>query len=80
MWASIVQKKYGVQLSAHDKGRLGRSSAQAITRARILLKTDEGWTASQVAQPWPESTEREGLGSGISGEGHERRPSRFISR
>ena len=29
--------------------RAGRSSAQAITRARILLKTDEGWTASQVA-------------------------------
>ena len=29
--------------------RSGRSSAQAITRARILLKTDEGWTAAQVA-------------------------------
>ena len=29
--------------------RAGRSSAQAITRARILLKTDQGWTASQVA-------------------------------
>ena len=29
--------------------RAGRSSAQAITRARILLKIDEGWTASQVA-------------------------------
>ena len=29
--------------------RSGRSSAQAVTRARILLKTDEGWTASQVS-------------------------------
>ena len=29
--------------------RAGRSSAQAITRACILLKTDQGWTASQVA-------------------------------
>ncbi len=29
--------------------RSGRSSAQAITRARILLKIDEGWTATQVA-------------------------------
>ena len=29
--------------------RAGRSSAQAITRERILLKTDQGWTASQVA-------------------------------
>ncbi len=51
----MVQKKYGVRLSTQEKGRLrqmiraGRSSAQAITRARILLKTDEGWTAAQVA-------------------------------
>lgn len=29
--------------------RAGRSSAQAAARARILLKTDEGWTAPQVA-------------------------------
>ena len=48
----MVQEKYCVQLSAQEKGRLrqmiraGRSSAQVITRARILLKTDEGWTAS----------------------------------
>ena len=51
----MVQEKYGVRLAAQEKGwlrrmiRSGRSSAQAITRARILLKTDEGWTASQVA-------------------------------
>ena len=51
----MVQEKFGVRLSAAEKGRLrrmvraGRSSAQAITRARILLKTDEGWSASQVA-------------------------------
>ena len=50
----MVQEVYGVHLSAQEKGRLrkmiraGRSSAQAITRARILLKTDEGWTAAQV--------------------------------
>ena len=42
-------------VSGQEKGRLrrmiraGRSSAQAITRALILLKTDEGWTATQVA-------------------------------
>ena len=29
--------------------RVGRSSAQAVTRARILLKVDEGWTVPQVA-------------------------------
>ena len=51
----MVQEKYGVQLSTQEKGRLrqmiraGRSSARAITRARILLKTDQGWTASQAA-------------------------------
>ena len=51
----MVQEKYGVQLSTQEKGRLrrmirsGRSSAQAITRARILLKTNEGWSAAQVA-------------------------------
>ena len=51
----MVQEKNGVRLAAQEKGRLrkmiraGRNSAQAITRARILLKIDEGWTASQVA-------------------------------
>ena len=51
----MVQEIYGVELSTQERGRLrqmirsGRSSAQAITRARILLRTDEGWTASQVA-------------------------------
>ena len=47
----MVQEKYGVRLATHEKGRLrqmiraGRSSAQAITRGRILLKVDAGWTA-----------------------------------
>lgn len=51
----MVQGKYGVRLAGQEKVRLrrmirsGRSSAQAVTRARILLKTDEGWTAAQVA-------------------------------
>ena len=51
----MVQEKYGVRLATEEKGRLrrmirvGRSSAQAITRARILLKIDEGWPAHQVA-------------------------------
>ena len=49
----MVQEKYGVQLSTQEKGRLrqmiraGMSSARAITRG--ALKTDQGWTASQVA-------------------------------
>ena len=51
----MVQEKYGVRLAVQEKGRLrkmiraGRSSAQAIIRARILLKTDKGWAASRVA-------------------------------
>ena len=51
----MVQEIYSVHLSAQEKGRLskmiraGRNSAQAITRARILLKIDEGRTASEVA-------------------------------
>ena len=51
----MVLEKYEVHLSSQEKGQLrriirsGRSSAQAITRARILLTTDEGWTTAQVA-------------------------------
>ena len=51
----MVLEVYGVHLSAEEKARLkrvirsGRNSAQAATWARILLKTDEGWTASRVA-------------------------------
>ena len=52
----MVQEKYGVRLTGQDRGllrkmiRAGRNSAQAITRARILLRTDEGWTAARVAE------------------------------
>ena len=48
----MVQEEYEVRLSSKERGQLGRmvrsgrSSAQAITRARILLKIDEGWTAA----------------------------------
>ena len=51
----MVQEVYAVHLTAPEKGllkkmiRAGRHSTQAITRARILLKTDEGWTAPQVS-------------------------------
>jgi DNA-binding NarL/FixJ family response regulator len=51
----MAQKKYEVSLSTEERGKLrkvvrsGRSSAQATTRARILLKADEGWTDARVA-------------------------------
>ena len=53
----MVQEKYGVRLATQEKGRLrrmaraGRSSAQAITRARILLKIDEGWPFDRLRNP-----------------------------
>ena len=59
----MVQEKYPVNLTTEEKGHLrkvvrsGRSSAQVNTRARVLLKLDEGWSASQVAAAM-EVTER----------------------
>ena len=51
----MVQEKYTVRLSAEDRDQLrglihsGRHSARVINRACILLKTDDGRSASQVA-------------------------------
>ena len=51
----MVQEKYAVRLSSEDRDQLerlirsGQRSARVINRVRILLKTDEGWSASQVA-------------------------------
>ena len=59
----MVQEKYQVRLTSEERGHLrkvirsGRSSAQVNTRARVLLKLDEGWTAPQVASA-KEVTER----------------------
>ena len=51
----MVAEKYAVRLSEEDREQLrqlirsGQRSARVINRVRILLKTDEGWSASQVA-------------------------------
>ena len=51
----MVQEKYEVRLTSEERGQLrkvirsGKSSAQANTRARVLLKIDEGWSALRVA-------------------------------
>jgi poly-gamma-glutamate capsule biosynthesis protein CapA/YwtB (metallophosphatase superfamily) len=56
----IAVKKYVVRLSAEERERLealvraGKSPAQLLTRARILLKTDvseagEGWSDSAIS-------------------------------
>ena len=51
----MAQEKFAVRLSEEDRAQLeglirrGQRSVRVINRARILLKTDEGWRASQVA-------------------------------
>ena len=57
----MVREKYGVRLTPEQRNQLehlvraGKSTARVTTRARILLKTDAGWSAPQVAQArmWP---------------------------
>ena len=52
----MVWEKYAVRLSQEERNQLehmvraGKGSARVINRARILLKTDEGWPAPKVAQ------------------------------
>ena len=52
----MVREKYTVRLKPEERDQLehmvraGKSSARATTRARVLLKTDEGWSAPRVAQ------------------------------
>ena len=53
----MAQEKFAARLSAGDRSQLeglirrGQHSARVINRERILLKTDAGWSASQVAAP-----------------------------
>ena len=52
----MVREKFAVQLTPEKRNQLehmvraGKSSARVTTRARILLKTGEGWSAPRVAQ------------------------------
>ena len=52
----MVREKFPVRLTPEERGRLehlaraGRSPARIATRARILLKTGDGWSAPKVAQ------------------------------
>ncbi len=52
----MVREKFAVRLTAEERNQLehmvraGKGSARVINRARILLKTDEGWSAPRVAQ------------------------------
>ena len=52
----MVREKFAVRLTLEERNQLehmvraGKSSARVTTRARILLKTGEGWSAPKVAQ------------------------------
>ena len=53
--AVMVKEKYGVRLAPEEREwlehliRAGKSPARITARARILLKTSEGWSAPKVA-------------------------------
>ena len=52
----VLSEKFAVRLTPEERYQLehmvraGKSPTRVTTRARILLKTDEGWSASRVAQ------------------------------
>ena len=54
--AMMVRDKYAVRLAPEQREelqrliRVGKNSARMTARARILLKSDEGWAAPQVAE------------------------------
>ena len=80
----MAQEKFAVRLTVEDRSELerlirsGRSSARVINRARILLKTDEGWSASQVTSALDTSprtvfrTKRRYAEEGLDGVLHDR--------
>ena len=51
----MSEKRYTIQLTEEEREQLnrlvrdGKHAARIATRARILLKIDEGWNAAQVA-------------------------------
>ena len=54
--AVMVRDKYTVRLATEQREelqhliRVGKSSARVTARAQILLKSDDGWAAPQVAE------------------------------
>ena len=52
----MVRDKYAVRLATEQREELqhliwvGKRSARVTARARILLKSDDGWAAPQVAE------------------------------
>ena len=55
----MVRDKYAVRLAQEQREglqrlvRVGKNSARVTARARILLKSDDGWAVPQVVWMWP---------------------------
>ena len=54
--AVMIRDKYAVRLAPEQREelqnliRVGKSSARVIARARVLLKSNDGWAAPKVAE------------------------------
>jgi len=87
-----LRKKYIVKLTAEEKEQLrhllssGKERARKLTRARILLKADEGWTDSticvalDVSRPTVERTRRRFVEEGYLASLSHRSPRRVYER
>lgn len=87
-----MRKKYIVKLTVEEEEQLrhlvssGKERARKLTRARILLKTDEGWTdraicvALDVSRPTVERTRRRFVEEGFEASLSHRSPRRVYIR
>jgi transposase len=87
-----MRKKYIVKLSQDEKEQLrklvasGTHSARKLNRARVLLKTDEGWsdgsivTALDVSRPTVERIRRRFVLEGFEAALNQRSPRRTYER
>ena len=87
-----MRKKYIVSLTSEEKEQLrgilssGKERARKLTRARILLKADEGWkdkaitSALDVSRPTVERTRRRFVEEGLNASLSPRSPRRVYER
>ncbi len=87
-----MKKKYIVKLTAEEKEQLscllssGKERARKLTRARILVKADKGWTdriicaALDVSRPTVERTRRRFVEEGFESSLSPRSPRRVYDR
>ena len=71
--AVMVREKYAVRLTPEERENLqrlvrgGKSPARMTTRARILLKTGDGWPAPQVAEAVQQPDQARFVEDGLEG-------------